>query len=159
MMERWRCLLSDIFEKYEESIMLSYRYAFRLLLHLKNVISVFNQMEHPDELTKEVYRDSIVKKYEILEDQLWKLLSKIFRASGLEMNSPRACYKQAFKEGWIENIDIWNDILSSRNATAHVYNEEDYEQIKNKIVNEYVHEIEKLLEKIKEEVIDGDVRD
>jgi nucleotidyltransferase substrate binding protein (TIGR01987 family) len=158
-MERWRCLLSDIFEKYEESIMLSYRYAFRLLLHLKNVISVFNQMEHPDELTKEVYRDSIVKKYEILEDQLWKLLSKIFRASGLEMNSPRACYKQAFKEGWIENIDIWNDILSSRNATAHVYNEEDYEQIKNKIVNEYVHEIEKLLEKIKEEVIDGDVRD
>jgi nucleotidyltransferase substrate binding protein (TIGR01987 family) len=151
-------LLSDIFEKYEESIMLSYRYAFRLLLHLKNVISVFNQMEHPDELTKEVYRDSIVKKYEILEDQLWKLLSKIFRASGLEMNSPRACYKQAFKEGWIENIDIWNDILSSRNATAHVYNEEDYEQIKNKIVNEYVHEIEKLLEKIKEEVIDGDVR-
>uniref|UniRef100_C5DA99 Nucleotidyltransferase substrate binding protein, HI0074 family n=1 Tax=Geobacillus sp. (strain WCH70) TaxID=471223 RepID=C5DA99_GEOSW len=152
-------MLSDIFEKYEESIMLSYRYAFRLLLHLKNVISVFNQMEHPDELTKEVYRDSIVKKYEILEDQLWKLLSKIFRASGLEMNSPRACYKQAFKEGWIENIDIWNDILSSRNATAHVYNEEDYEQIKNKIVNEYVHEIEKLLEKIKEEVIDGDVRD
>lgn len=115
-------------------------------------------MEHPDELTKEVYRDSIVKKYEILENQLWKLLSKIFKASGLEMNSPRACYRQAFKEGWIENIDIWNDILSSRNATAHVYNEEDYEQIKNKIVNEYVHEIEKLLEKIKEEVIDDDVR-
>jgi nucleotidyltransferase substrate binding protein (TIGR01987 family) len=150
--------LSDIFEKYEESIMLSYRYVFRLLLHLKNVISAFKQMEHPDELTKEVFRDSIVKKYEILENQLWKLLSKIFKASGLEMNSPRACYRQAFKEGWIENIDIWNDILSSRNATAHVYNEEDYEQIKNKIVNEYVHEIEKLLEKIKEEVIDDDVR-
>jgi hypothetical protein len=37
------------------------------------------------------------------------------------------------------------------------YNEEDYERIKNKIVDEYVHEIEKLIEKIKEEVIDHDV--
>jgi nucleotidyltransferase substrate binding protein (TIGR01987 family) len=119
---------------------------------------VLKQMDHPDEITKEVFRDSIVKKYEILEDQLWKLLSKIFKVSGLELNSPRACYRQAFKEGWIENIDVWNDILSSRNATAHVYNEEDYERIKNKIVDEYVHEIEKLLEKIKEEVIDHDVR-
>ncbi|MBB5323277.1 nucleotidyltransferase substrate binding protein (TIGR01987 family) [Anoxybacillus tepidamans] len=78
---------------------------------------------------KEVYRDSIVKKYEILEDQLWKLLSKIFKASGLELNTRRSCYRQAFKEGWIENIDIWNDMLSSRNATAHVYNEDDYEKV------------------------------
>jgi nucleotidyltransferase substrate binding protein (TIGR01987 family) len=151
------CQLGDLFEKYKESIMLSYQYAFRLLLHLKNVIANFKQMDHLDEITKEVYRDSIVKKYEILEDQLWKLLSKIFKASGLELNSPRACYRQAFKEGWIENIEVWNDILSSRNATAHIYNEEDYERIKNKIVDEYVHEIEKLIEKIKEEVIDHDV--
>ncbi|MEK5324535.1 nucleotidyltransferase substrate binding protein (TIGR01987 family) [Anoxybacillus vitaminiphilus] len=149
--------MDDLFDKYKESIMLSYQYAFRLLLHLKNVISASQQITNEDELMKEVYRDSIVKKYEILEDQLWKLLSKIFKSSGLELNSPRACYRQAFKEGWIENIDVWNDMLSSRNATAHVYNEEDYERIKNKIVNEYVHQIEALLQKIKEEVIDSDV--
>ncbi|WP_235356938.1 nucleotidyltransferase substrate binding protein [Bacillus alveayuensis] len=98
-----------------------------------------------------------MKKYEILEDQLWKLLSKIFKSSGPELNSPRACYRQAFKEGWIENIDVWNDMLSSRNATTHVYNQEDYEELKNKIVNEYFHQIEALLKKIKEEMIDSDV--
>jgi DNA-binding MurR/RpiR family transcriptional regulator len=39
-----------------------------------------------------------------------------------------------------------------------VYNEEDYEQIKNRIVSEYVHEIEALLQNIKEEVIDRELR-
>ncbi|ATA60584.1 MULTISPECIES: HI0074 family nucleotidyltransferase substrate-binding subunit [Geobacillus] len=140
-----------------ESIVLSYQRAFRLLLHLKNVIAASKQVSAEDELLKEVYRDSIVKKYEILEDQLWKLLSRIFKASGLELNNPRACYRQAFKEGWIQNIDVWNDILHSRNAAAHVYNEEDYEQIKNRIVSQYVHEIEALLKYIKKEVIDRDL--
>jgi nucleotidyltransferase substrate binding protein (TIGR01987 family) len=145
-------------DKYKESIIiLSYQYVYRLLTHLKNIIHVFQQIENPDDITKEVYRDSIVKKYEILEDQLWKLLSKVFKSWGLELSNPRACYRQAFKEGWIENIDTWNDIVSSRNATVHVYNEDDYEKIKNKIIAQYVGEIEKLLENIKKEVIDCDV--
>ncbi len=126
-------------------------------MHLKNIIHVFQQIKNPDDITKEVYRDSIVKKYEILEDQLWKLLSKVFKSWGLELSNPRACYRLTFKEGWIENIDTWNDIVSSRNATVHVYNEDDYEKIKNKIIAQYVGEIEKLLENIKKEVIDCDV--
>jgi uncharacterized protein YutE (UPF0331/DUF86 family) len=121
-------------DKYKESIILSYQYVYRLLMHLKNIIHVFQQIKNPDDITKEVYRDSIVKKYEILEDQLWKLLSKIFKSWGLELNNPHACYRQAFKEGWIEHIDTWNDIVSSRNATVHVYNEDGYEKIKTKII-------------------------
>ncbi|KPD01208.1 MULTISPECIES: hypothetical protein [Geobacillus] len=53
-----------------ESIVLSYQHAFRLLLHLKNVIAASEQVAEEDELLREVYRDSIVKKYEILEDQI-----------------------------------------------------------------------------------------
>lgn len=40
-------------------------------------------------------------------------------------------------------------MLSSRNTMAHVYNEEDYEQMKQKIVSEYVSPIEALLQKNK----------
>jgi nucleotidyltransferase substrate binding protein (TIGR01987 family) len=104
-------------------------------------------------ITMEVYRDSIVKKYETLEDLTWKLLSMIFKASGLEINNPRECYKQAFKEGLINNIEIWNDILLSRNSTAHIYDEEDYEEIKNKIINYYTDAIEDLLSKLSKVVI------
>ncbi|OZI12196.1 nucleotidyltransferase [Bacillaceae bacterium SAS-127] len=145
--------MNDFHQKYEESIRLSYQYAVRMFMHLKNVIQAMENIEQPDELTKEVYRDSIIKKYEMLEDLLWKLLSKIFKSSGLEINNPRGCYKQAFKEGFIEDIAIWNEILLSRNATAHIYNEDDYEKIKNNIVEKYMEAIEQLLEKLERQVM------
>lgn len=142
--------MSGILDKYNESINLTYNYTYRMLMHLKNIRDNFNKLDNPDEITREVYRDSIIKKYETLEDLTWKLLSKIFKASGLEINNPRGCYKQAFKEGVIDDIDVWNEILLSRNATAYIYDEADYEKIKNKIVKEYIDAIEKLLGNISE---------
>lgn len=110
-----------------------------MLLHLKNIRERFLNLENADDLTKEVYRDSIIKKYETLEDLVWKLLSKIYKETGLELNNPRACYKQAFKDGFIENmVVIWNNILLARNATSHIYSEEDYEEIKEAIIKNYI---------------------
>ncbi|MCB2313556.1 nucleotidyltransferase substrate binding protein [Clostridium tagluense] len=142
-----------ILDKYDESIKLTYNYTYRMLVHLKNIIDNFNSIKDPDDITMEVYRDSIIKKYETLEDLTWKLLSKIFKASGLEINNPRGCYKQAFKEGLINDIEIWNDILLSRNSTAHIYDEQDYEEIKNKIISDYTGVIEDLLSNLSKVVM------
>lgn len=139
--------------KYQESIKLTYHYTVRMLLHLKNIRDNFAKIENPDDVTREVYRDSIIKKYETLEDLCWKMLSKLFKASGLEINNPRGCYVQAFKEGYIDDINVWNDILLSRNSTAHIYDEEDYEHIKNAIIEKYIDVIERLLDKIGKEVM------
>jgi nucleotidyltransferase substrate binding protein (TIGR01987 family) len=143
----------DILDKYDESIRLSYNYTYRMLIHLKNIKSKYETLENLDDITKEVYRDSIIKKYETLEDLIWKLLSKIFKVSGLDINNPRGCYKQAFKEGFIDDIDVWNNILLSRNATAHIYSESDYEEIKENILKQYIDAMEKLLQKLSSEVI------
>ena len=124
-----------------------------MLVHLKNITDNFSNIKNPDDITMEVYRDSIIKKYETLEDLTWKLLSKIFKSSGLEINNPRGCYKQAFKEGLINDIEIWNDILLSRNSTSHIYSEQDYEEIKNKIISDYTGVIEELLNNLSKVVI------
>lgn len=58
-----------------------------MLIHLKNITENFNKIEKPDDITIEVYRDSIIKKYETLEYLIWKLLSKVFKASGLEIKN------------------------------------------------------------------------
>ena len=141
-----------ILDKYDESIKLTYNYTYRMLSHLKNIKSNYERLENPDEITEEVYRDSIIKKYETLEDLCWKLLSKIFKESGLEINNPRGCYKQAFKEGLIDDIDVWNNILLSRNSTSHIYDETDYEKIKKKTLEEYIDAIEQLLDNIQRRV-------
>ncbi|MCB2358661.1 nucleotidyltransferase substrate binding protein [Clostridium estertheticum] len=142
-----------ILDKYDESIKLTYNYAYRMLVHLKNITDNFSNIKNPDDITMEVYRDSIIKKYETLEDLTWKLLSKIFKSSGLEINNPRGCYKQAFKEGLINDIEIWNDILLSRNSTSHIYDEQDYEEIKNRIISDYTGAIEDLLSNISKVVM------
>lgn len=117
-------------------------------MHLKNIRENYRSLKNADEITLEVYRDSIIKKYETLENLTLKLLSKIFKADGLEINNPRRCYKQAFKEGLIEDMIVWNDILLARNSTSHIYNEEEYEEIKNNIIERYIDAIEELLIKI-----------
>lgn len=89
-------------DKYTESIQLTYQHVASMLLHLRNIRDKYNSITSPDDITREVYRDSIIKKYEMLEDLTWKLLSKIFKSTGLDINNPRSCYKQAFKEGWIQ---------------------------------------------------------
>ena len=66
----------NILDKYDESIRLSYNYAYRMLTHLKNIKNKYETLDNIDDITKEVYRDSIIKKYETLEDLIWKLLSE-----------------------------------------------------------------------------------
>lgn len=143
--------MSGILDKYDESINLTYNYTYRMLIHLKNIKENYINLNKADDITLEVYRDSIIKKYEALEELTWKLLCKIFKADGLEINSPRGCYKQAFKEGLIEDMIVWNNILLARNSTAHIYDETDYEAIKNDILNNYMDAIENLLKKISTE--------
>lgn len=140
--------MGGILDKYDESIRLTYNYTYRMLTHLKNIKDNYKKLKCADDITLEVYRDSIIKKYETLEDLTWKLLSKIFKADGLEINNPRGCYKQAFKEGLIQDMIIWNEILLARNSTAHIYDESDYEAIKNNILEKYIGAIENLLNKI-----------
>lgn len=142
-----------ILDKYDESIKLTYNYVYRMLIRLKNIKDNYEKLDCMDEITKEVYRDSIIKKYETLEDLSWRLLSKIFKAEGLDINSPRGCYRQAFKEGLIDDIEVWNNILLSRNATAHIYDEEDYEEIKENILKYYIDAIELLMKKISDKVM------
>ncbi|ATD55575.1 HI0074 family nucleotidyltransferase substrate-binding subunit [Clostridium chauvoei] len=143
--------MSGILDKYDESINSTYNYTYRMLMNLKNIKEKYINLNKVDEITLEVYRDSIIKKYETLEELTWKLLSKIFKADGLDINSPRGCYKQAFKEGLIEDMIVWNNILLARNSTAHIYDETDYEAIKNDILNKYMDAIESLLKKISTE--------
>jgi hypothetical protein len=42
--------LSEILDKYDESIKLTYNYTYRMLVHLKDITENFNKFDNPDEM-------------------------------------------------------------------------------------------------------------
>ena len=52
----------------------------------------------------------------------WKACKVVSAEQGLpECLSPKACLRQAFTQGWIEDEAIWLEMLDARNRMAHTY--------------------------------------
>lgn len=71
-----------------------------------------------------IARDAAIKRYELSYELAWKSIQEVSREEGLEIcRSPKSCFKQAFKQGWIDNEEIFVEMIQSRNLTTHTYNE------------------------------------
>jgi nucleotidyltransferase substrate binding protein (TIGR01987 family) len=69
-------------------------------------------------------RDSAILRFELTFEVAWKLVQLLVREQGLEANSPRQAFQQAFVLGWITDEEIWADIIRARNTAVHVYRQE-----------------------------------
>lgn len=116
---------------------------------LKIIIDVYNKEN--DEIVKDGLRDSIIQRFEFCAELSWKLMKKYLDENlVLEKFSPRSIVKESFKQGLIEDGEVWLDILNDRNLTSHTYDEVEAEKIKNNIINNYIIVFEKFINKMKE---------
>lgn len=127
--------MSDYKQKYE-----NYKNA---LNRLNDGIMKFDQ-------TNDLLRDGLIQRFEFTFELAWKALKAIFEEEGLTgINSPKTVFREAFSAGLIEKDELWLAMLSDRNTTAHIYNEQLAIEICNKIIKEYVCELDQLKEQIK----------
>ena len=71
-----------------------------------------------------IFRDSTIQRFEIAFDVCWKTLKEKLRDDfGIDSASPKKCFREAFKQGIIENNAVWLDMTDMRNETSHTYNE------------------------------------
>lgn len=52
---------------------------------------------------------------------------------GIETKSPRETLKQAYQMKWIDDEQLWLNMLRDRNETSHIYDEEKALEIYKKI--------------------------
>jgi nucleotidyltransferase substrate binding protein (TIGR01987 family) len=81
-----------------------------------------------------IIRDAAIKRYELCYELAWKAVQEALKNQGLEIGlSPKNCFKQAFKQGWIEQEQAYAEMVKNRNLTTHTYNEaladEIYQQL------------------------------
>lgn len=66
----------------------------------------------------------------------------------MNTGSPREVIKESFAHNLISDGETWIKMMLARNSLSHLYDEETSRQIYVAIKNEYIHELEKLVESL-----------
>lgn len=74
-------------------------------------------------------RDASIQRFEYTFELAWKSVARFARREGIESPSPRQAIRAALRLEWIEDNQLWLDMLEDRNRTSHIYNERMAEDI------------------------------
>ncbi len=93
-------------------------------------------------------RDSAIQRFEFTLDLAWKSVQIYLKdIHGIDCNSPKSCFREAFRVDLIDYDDFWIDLVDKRNETVHTYVEELAQEV-YKVLPQAVVLFHKLLIKI-----------
>ena len=95
--------------------------------------------------------DGVLHRFEFTFELAWKTLKDYLEYLGIAINtgSPREVIKESFAHGLISDGEVWIKMMLARNSLSHLYDEETSRQVYDEIKNEYIYQIEKLVEKLR----------
>jgi nucleotidyltransferase substrate binding protein (TIGR01987 family) len=109
----------------------------KLLDSLKNLQNALENLERAIQIPKdrELVAEGTIHRFEITIELFWKTLRRAIRYEGTKVETSRESLREAFRIGWLEDEQVWLDMLDSRNTTSHEYLAEElasnnYEDIK-----------------------------
>ncbi len=116
-----------------------------MLQKIEHYLNALGQLEQAAEIygrtpQDELYRDGLIQRFEFTVELAWKSIKDYLEDQGatISIATPRAILKEAFAAGIIQNADAWNQILTARNVTSHVYDEKTADEVASQICNEFM---------------------
>lgn len=77
-----------------------------------------------DASSSDLIRDAAIKRFEFTIELAWKTLKALLEEkSGITCASPKECFREAYRQGFINYSEQYLKLLDLRNDTAHTYNE------------------------------------
>jgi nucleotidyltransferase substrate binding protein (TIGR01987 family) len=86
--------------------------------------------------------DGTIQRFEFVIELLWKTLRQLLEREGIRTGTPREALARAYQSHWIDDEETWIHMLDDRNATSHVYREEQARAIYGRI-RDYVVPLDK----------------
>lgn len=86
--------------------------------------SVHNLLEVLHKDMTPIEQDAAIKRFELAFETCWKVLRGIIIDKGLNrFDTPKDVFKYAVLLNWIDDENVWLEIIKTRNLTVHTYNE------------------------------------
>ena len=120
----------------------------------QDLINATNRLKEAlDEKENELMIDAVLHRYEFTFELAWKTLKDYLEYSGVAINtgSSREIIKESFVHNLISDGEVWIKMMLARNSLSHLYDEETSRQVYNEIKNEYINQIQKLIETLEKD--------
>ncbi len=112
----------------------------RALCRLADAVTLTEQRKLSD-----LEAQGLIQGFEYTHELAWKTLKNFLEAQGtLNLYGSRDTTRAAFKNGLIENGEVWMDMIEKRTLTSHTYDEETAAQVVTAICATYFAEFQAL---------------
>ena len=101
--------------------------------------------------TDEIYRMGIIGQFHLTFELSWKALREILLLHGVSeaaSGSPREILKAGYQVHFLDDENLWLDMLKRRNLTTHVYNENIADELVTLIFERYIAALENLRDEL-----------
>jgi nucleotidyltransferase substrate binding protein (TIGR01987 family) len=85
-------------------------------------------------------KEGIIQRFEFTLELAWKTLKDKMEFDGLILDkiSPKMVLKEAFKAKYIDNIELWLEMIDDRNLLSHTYDIKVFEEVIPSIQQKYM---------------------
>ncbi len=123
---------------------------------LSNYNKALVQLNRAAEISKkrelsELEQQGLIQSFEFTHELAWKVMKDFFNFQGnTEIHGSRDATRVAFKDGLINNGEVWMEMIVSRNQTSHTYDEVIAQKITKNILRKYIDWFNSFSEKMNE---------
>jgi nucleotidyltransferase substrate binding protein (TIGR01987 family) len=99
----------------------------------------------------ELEEQGLIQSFEFTHELSWNLLKDYLEyKSFADIHGSRDSTRTALREGYIENGEIWMDMIESRNKSSHTYNSDTAQSLVSVILDSYIAEFRALYKRMKD---------
>jgi nucleotidyltransferase substrate binding protein (TIGR01987 family) len=119
----------------------NYKRAFAVL---EKAVELANTRELTD-----LEKQGLIQGFEFTFELAWNVMKDYLEEQGIiDIVGSKAAVRNAYKNGIIDDGQIWMDMIESRNISSHSYDEETANKILMQIINSYFLHFQKFLNKM-----------
>ena len=100
--------------------------------NFSNCLNVLKNADFAFAESNDIYRTGIVGQFNLTFELAWKALQEVLRLHGAAeagTGSPGEILQLGYKLGFLEDAAVWLLMLKKRNASVHMYNEDDIDEM------------------------------